>query len=233
MLIQWEVSMSDKLKILTGSGSVMDLSADAEISSKFLGPTWQEDWSWQDVERTSAATAPVERRLAVIAFVQVAGFPGHLMIDDTAAVQSWLDIKKSILKVEAERHQGQIAFIGTAKMLLEFKSAVAAVRWAIAVQKCNRARLSQIAGERLQLQISIGLDDVIEVDGLPQASGMNDPTLTVAHVPPGGILLTRSVCDCVKSRLDVPLREMSLGGLDRTLEGGQLFSIDLVLSSVE
>src|SRR4051812_565877 len=81
----------------------------------------------------------IKRRLAAIAFADIAGFSRLMAADEFETVRRWKSLRSDIIEPHMARHGGRVADIPGDAVLLEFPSIVNAVRWAVDVQKLQRS----------------------------------------------------------------------------------------------
>src|SRR5437660_5358861 len=80
-------------------------------------------------------TSHIDRRLAAIVFADVANFSRHLATDEIKTLRKWKVLRTEIMEPYAHQHGGRVAEMAGDALLLEFPSAVNALRWAIDVQR--------------------------------------------------------------------------------------------------
>ena len=104
------------------------------------------------------------RRLAAIAFADVAGWSRLIAQSDVGTLRAWKALQAEVLEPTIRQHRGRLIEIAGDSVLVEFPSAVAAVEWALDVQKQSRDRWLQSETSALMLRVGINVEDVI-VDG--------------------------------------------------------------------
>jgi adenylate cyclase len=72
------------------------------------------------------------RRLAAIAFADVAGYSRLMAVDDAETVRRWSLLRTEIMEPNAAQNGGRLAQNAGDALLIEFPSAVSAVRWGAA-----------------------------------------------------------------------------------------------------
>src|SRR6195256_1253674 len=105
----------------------------------------------QATEAPSIATSMITRRLAAIAFADVAGFSRLMGLKDVDTVMRWKALRTEIMEPHMARHGGRIAEIAGDAVLVEFPSVVNAVRWATDVQRVQERTKS--GGDPLALHL--------------------------------------------------------------------------------
>ena len=71
------------------------------------------------------------RRLAAIAFADVVGWTRLVERDDAAAVSAWKSVQRELIEPNIKAFGGRLIEVAGYAVLVEFPSAVDAVRWAI------------------------------------------------------------------------------------------------------
>jgi adenylate cyclase len=146
----------------------------------------------------------VQRRLAAILAADVVGY-SHLMEVDEAGTLAQLKCHRDELfnPVIAEYHGRIVKLMGDG-MLVEFASAVDAVRCAISLQEGMADRQADVPQERLTVfRIGVNMGDVIFEEGDIFGDGVNVAARLEGMADPGGVLISQSVRDSVVHSLDV------------------------------
>ncbi|TMH08543.1 MAG: hypothetical protein E6H67_01150 [Betaproteobacteria bacterium] len=146
----------------------------------------------------------VTRRLAAILIADVVGFGRHMERDDAGTLARLREIRANLIDPKIAEYGGHVVKTAGDGMLLEFRSADAALRCAIDVQRAMAVtNQTQTADERLEFRIGINLGDII-VDGADIAGdGVNVAARLEALAEPGGICVSAAVRDQVHGSLDV------------------------------
>src|SRR5580692_6185547 len=152
-------------------------------------------------EAPSIAPSIITRRLAAIAFADVAGFSRLMGLRDVDTVMRWKALRTEIMEPHMARHGGRIAEIAGDAVLVEFPSVVNAVRWAADVQRAQERTKSDMDPLALHLRIAINVDDIIDEDGILQGDGVNIASRIHQAAEPGQIVVTAAVRDYVMNRL--------------------------------
>ena len=124
--------------------------------------------------------------------------------DDAGAFARLREIRERLIDPKIAEHGGRVVKTAGDGMLLEFGSADAALRCAIAVQRAMSADNEwKSLNERIDFRIGINLGDII-VDGNDIAGdGVNVAARLEALAEPGGICVSAAVRDQVHGSLDV------------------------------
>jgi adenylate cyclase len=141
--------------------------------------SWEPDPTAHDVIRLQPTTndpitpSNIKRRLAAIAFADVAGFSRLIAANDVETLRRWRALRTEILEPHMTRHGGRVAEMAGDAVLIEFPSVVNAVQWAVDVQRLQKTRQDEPDPFALQLRIGINVEDVIDDDGVLQGDGVN------------------------------------------------------------
>ena len=107
----------------------------------------------------------VSRQAAIVA-ADIAGYTRLMEQDELGTFRRLLALRREILEPAARRHHGRVVKTSGDGLLLEFSSALEAVRWGIDVQgSVARAGLELPATHRLQLRVGIHHARVFIADG--------------------------------------------------------------------
>ena len=160
------------------------------------------------LDAPTMAPSIITRRLAAVAFADVAGFSRLIALRDVDTVLRWRSLRTEIMEPHMERHGGRIAEIAGDAVLVEFSSVVNAVRWAADVQRALARTNSPDNSSALFLRIAINVDDVIDDDGVLQGDGVNIASRIHQAAEPGQIVVTAAVRDYVMNRLPLTFHDL-------------------------
>jgi adenylate cyclase len=144
------------------------------------------------------------RRLAAIMFTDMVGYSALAQKDEPAALEA-LDRQGQLIRPIFTRFRGrEVKSMGDG-FLVEFDSALEAVRCAIEIQAVLRkAELRARDGSRVQLRIGVHVGDVVESGGDVVGDAVNIASRIQPHAPPGGICITQQAYDQVQNKIEVP-----------------------------
>jgi TolB-like protein/class 3 adenylate cyclase/Flp pilus assembly protein TadD len=146
----------------------------------------------------------MSRRLAAILIADIVGYSRLSQIDEEGTRARFVGELKSIFDPYITAHHGRLVKTMGDALLIEFPSAVDAVRCAVAIQRAKLAAANEEpAGLGLQYRIGINLGDVvIEGDDI-HGEGVNIAARLQTLAEPGGIAVSGVTFDQVKYRADI------------------------------
>ena len=152
--------------------------------------------------------AETTRRLAAVAFADVAGWSRLIEQSDVATLRAWKALQADLIEPTIREHRGRLLEIAGDSVLVEFPSAVAAVSWALEVQQRSKERWQESETTRLTLRIGINVEDVIVDEGKLIGDGVNVASRIHQLGAPGEIIVTGSVHDYVWNKMPVRFRDL-------------------------
>jgi adenylate cyclase len=171
-------------------------------------------------------TPPLRRRLAAVAFADVAGYSRLMATNDTEAVRRWKALRTEVMEPLIMHHGGRVAEIAGDAVLVEFGSAVNAVRWAAQVQRVQHALQDKSDPFALRLRVGINVDDLIDDDGILQGDGVNIASRIHQAGAPGQIVITSRVRDFVTNRLPLKFRDLGTPPMKNIATPVRVFEIE-------
>ncbi|MBA5804246.1 adenylate/guanylate cyclase domain-containing protein [Rhizobium changzhiense] len=152
----------------------------------------------------------MERRLAAILIADVVGYSRLSQIDEEGTRARFQADQNDVFEPAIERHHGRLVKTMGDGLLVEFQSVVDALRCAAEVQQLKATRnAAALPQHRLEFRIGINLGDIIVEGEDIQGDGVNIADRVQALAEPGGIVISGTTYDQVKSK--VPVGFASLG----------------------
>ncbi|MEM8604736.1 MAG: adenylate/guanylate cyclase domain-containing protein [Cyanobacteria bacterium P01_H01_bin.121] len=169
---------------------------------------------------------PLSRRaLAAIAFTDAVRFSARMAADEEQAL-ALIDQDLQLIRAVCDRAGGQVLKSLGDGLMLYFESAIQAVICAQAIQRTlvkRQRRLKDI--QPLQHRIGIHLGDVLFKDGDVMGNGVNIAARLQAEAKPGGICISQTVYDVVKSSLKLNIDDQSVRYLKNIQEAVPIYQI--------
>ena len=145
-----------------------------------------------------------QRRLAAIVAADVAGYSRLVGADEEGTLAALRAHRAELIDPLIAEHGGRIANTAGDSVLMEFPSAVDAVRCAIAMQQGMAERNNNVAdAEQIRFRIGVHIGDVVAQGDDLLGDGVNIAARLEALAEPGGIALSDDAQRQVRDRLDL------------------------------
>src|SRR5262245_15693037 len=155
-----------------------------------------------------STNAHIERRLAAVAFADVAGYSRMIEQDDVETARRWRNLRENLIAPKIAEHFGRLVRTVGDGLLVEFRSVVDAVVWASDVQRAISNARNEIVDEALLMRISINVEDVL-VDGDDlHGDGVNIAARIQQLADPGEVVVTAAVSEYVRNKLGVTFTDL-------------------------
>jgi adenylate cyclase len=148
-------------------------------------------------------TGQIRRRLAAIAFADVAGWSRLVEKNDIGTLLSWKTMRGELIEPKVREHAGRLLEVAGDSVLVEFPSVVSAVNWAVDTQRALASRVATHESPELTLRIGINVEDVIVDDEKLIGDGVNIASRIHQLAAPGEIIVTAAVREYVLNKLPV------------------------------
>lgn len=170
--------------------------------------------------------ARVERRLAAILAIDVAGY-SRLMGDDEEGTLAALKAHRSdLIDPEIAEHRGRIVKTTGDGALVEFASAVDAVRCAMKIRSAMAERNAAISEDRrIEFRIGINVGDIIVDEGDIFGDGVNIAARIEALAAPGALCLSDSAYQQIKGKVALDVTDMGEQRLKNIAQAVRVFSV--------
>ena len=154
------------------------------------------------------AEARVERRLSAIFAGDVAGYSRLMEVDEEGTLARLNAHRREFLEPNIAEHRGRIVKRTGDGILIEFVSAVDAVRCAIEQQRGMAERnMGASPDRRIELRVGIHVGDIIIEDGDIFGDGVNIAARLESIAQPGGICISDDAYRQVRGKLNVNFQD--------------------------
>ena len=163
-----------------------------------------------------------QRRLAAILSLDVVGYSRMMQRGSAVVLRTLNALYRDMVQPEVQKRGGRVVKLMGDGALIEFASAGEALTAATAIQQhLRQPDHAYQSPERIQLRAGIHVGDVtVEGDDI-FGDGVNIAARVQAAAEPGGVLVTRTVCDLAGADRAEQLRGegvRSFKGIDRPIE---------------
>lgn len=143
----------------------------------------------------------MKRKIAAILASDVAGY-SRLVAEDEEETLRRLKSYRDVFQAFISQHGGRVFNTAGDAVMVEFSSAVDAVRCAVDVQESLRTRnLAYPESRKLSFRMGITIGDVVDQDGDLLGDGVNIAARLETLAAPGGICISRSVYEAVSNKM--------------------------------
>jgi adenylate cyclase len=154
-------------------------------------------------------TEGTQRRLTTIVAADIAGFSRLVGNDEEGTLAAQRNLRTELIEPLLAEHHGRIANTAGDSFLIEFPSAVEAVRFAMAVQNGMAERNYDVPIEqRIEYRIGINVGDVMTDGDDLLGDSVNVAARLEMLADPGRICVSRSVRDQVRDRMGITLEDL-------------------------
>jgi TolB-like protein/class 3 adenylate cyclase/Flp pilus assembly protein TadD len=151
----------------------------------------------------------VERKLAAIFEADMVGYSRLMEADERDTITRQKVHRAELIDPSIANNHGRIVKVTGDAMLVEFASIVDAVQCAVEIQRGMAARNASVPVDRqIQYRIGINLGDVIIEGEDILGDGVNIAARLEGLAEPGGVCISASVFDQVKSKLALEFEPM-------------------------
>jgi TolB-like protein/class 3 adenylate cyclase len=171
----------------------------------------------------------VERRLAAILAADVAGYSRLMGANEEGTLVQLKTVRKALVDPTIAKHRGRIVKTTGDGMLVEFASAVDAVRGAVEVQRSmaeQNASLPQ--DQRIEFRIGIHVGDIIIDDNDIFGDGVNVVARLEGIAEPGGICVSNDAYRQVRGKVEIVCDDMGPQPLKNIAEPMQVWRVRLI-----
>lgn len=154
-------------------------------------------------------TEKVDRRLAAILAADVAGYSRLMEVDEEGTLARLKAHRRSLLDAKITEYRGRIVKTTGDGLLVEFSSAVDALRCAVEVQRGMLDRNADVpTNKRIEFRIGVHQGDIINDAGDIFGDGVNVAARLEGIAEPGGICVSGRVQEDARGKLDVAFEDI-------------------------
>jgi TolB-like protein/class 3 adenylate cyclase/Flp pilus assembly protein TadD len=169
------------------------------------------------------------RKIAAILVADVVGYSRLAGADEDRILARLRTLRSDLIDPTIAVHHGRIVKRTGDGAIVEFRSVVDAVRYAIEVQNGMAERNGGLPPERrIELRVGIHLGDVVEEsDGDLMGDGVNIAARLEGIAKPGAICLSEDAYRQVKGRLDLAVTDLGPTQLKNIAEPIRVYSLEV------
>jgi adenylate cyclase len=174
------------------------------------------------------AEARIERRLAAILAADVSGYSRLMGIDEEGTLAALKACRRELLDPKITEHHGRVVKTTGDGALVEFASAVDAVRCAMDIQRAMAERNADVPKDsRIELRIGINVGDIIIDEGDIYGDGVNIAARVETLASPGEICLSDNAYQQIKGKLALVVGDMGERQLKNIAQSVRIYGIRL------
>ena len=174
------------------------------------------------------AEARVERRLAAILAADVAGYSRLMGVDEEGTLAALKAYRRELIDPKIAEHRGRIVKTTGDGALVEFASAVEAVRCGMEIQRAMAERNANIPEDhRIEFRIGINVGDIIIDEGDIYGDGVNIAARVETLASPGAICLSDSAYQQIKGKLGIEVKDMGEQQLKNIAQPVRVYAVQL------
>ena len=172
------------------------------------------------------AEARVERRLAAILAADVAGYSRLMGVDEEGTLAALKAYRRELVDPKIAEHRGRIVKTTGDGALVEFASAVDAVRCAMEIQRAVTERSAEVPEDRrIEFRIGINVGDIIIDEGDIYGDGVNIASRVETLASPGAICLSDNAYQQIKGKLSLDVADLGEQQLKNIAQTVRVYSV--------
>jgi class 3 adenylate cyclase len=164
----------------------------------------------KSVLRRSAADrdAAQARRIAAILAADVAGYSRLVEADEEGTLGRLKVLRAEVVDPKIAQHRGRIVKTTGDGLLVEFASAVDAVRCAVVVQRRMAGAAAEPPERRIQFRVGINVGDVLADGDDILGDSVNIAARLEGIAEPGGVCLSAAAYEQIRGKLEIAVADM-------------------------
>jgi class 3 adenylate cyclase len=148
------------------------------------------------------------RRIAAVLAADVAGYSRLVGADEEGTLAALKRHRSELIDPSIRKHRGRIVNTTGDGMLVEFASALDAVRCAVTMQRAMAAAVAGPPEQRIQYRVGINVGDIIADGNDILGDSVNIAARLEGIAEPGGICLSAAAYEQVRGKLDIAVADM-------------------------
>jgi class 3 adenylate cyclase len=145
-----------------------------------------------------------QRRLAAVLAADVAGYSRLMGADEEGTLARLKGIRKAVVDPTIAAHRRRVVKTAGDRMLVEFASAVDAVRSAVEIQRSMAERNAAVPEhQRIEFRIGIHVGDIIFDENDIFGDGVNIAVRLEGVAEPGGICMSDGAHREIRGKVDI------------------------------
>src|SRR5947207_2052894 len=161
----------------------------------------------------------IQRRLAAVLAADVAGYGRLMGADEEGTLAQLKAIKKAVVDPTIAAHRNRIVNARGGRVLVEFASAVDAVRSAVEIQRgVVEQNAAQPRDRRIEFRIGIHVGDIMFDENDIFGDGVNIASRLEGISEPGGLCISDDTQRQIRSKVDVVFEDIGLQTLKNIAE---------------
>ena len=175
-----------------------------------------------------------ERRLAAILAVDAAGYSRLMGVDEEGTLTAFKAHRRELIDPKIAEHRGRVVKTTGDGVLVEFASAVDAVRCATEIQRAMAERNASIhENRRIEFRMGLNVGDVIIDEGDIYGDGVNIAARVEALAIPGSICLSDNAYQQMKGKLELDVSDMGERQLKNIAQPVRVYGVLLDVAPVQ
>jgi len=172
------------------------------------------------------AEARVERRLAAILAADVAGYSRLMGVNEEGTLAALKACRSELIDPKVAEHRGRIVKTTGDGALIEFGSAVDAVRCAVEIQRAMAERNADVSEDRrIEFRIGINVGDIIIDEGDIYGDGVNVAARVETLASPGAICISDNAYQQIKGKLTLDVSDLGEQQLKNIAQPVRIYGI--------
>ena len=161
----------------------------------------------------------VERRLAAILAADVAGYSRLMGANEEGTLAQLKSVRKALVEPTIAAHRGRLVKTTGDGMLVEFASAVDAVRNAVEIQRSMAEQNTAVPqDQRIEFRMGIHVGDIIFDDNDIFGDGVNIAARLEGIAEPGGVCMSDDAYRQVRGKVEIACDDMGQQSLKNIAE---------------